>query len=69
MPPLATVHKPDTRILTLARCREHLGKVAASMTDEQVLEIRDQADQLAEAIFNHWLRRKSRNARADSRRN
>lgn len=67
--PLDANRGEPNRVLTLARCREHLGDLSATLTDDQVLEIRGQADQLAEAIFNRWLRRRSRRSNADSQKN
>ncbi len=42
-------------MISLKDFKKALGETADTMTEEQILQLRDQQDQMAEIFFNSWL--------------
>lgn len=46
--------------LSLAQCRQHLGKAADGLTDDEVVEIRNALDMFADVLIASFLQSNSR---------
>lgn len=44
-------------MLELSKFKASLGDLASALTEEEILKLRDQQDQMAEIFFNMWLRK------------
>lgn len=42
-------------MIALKDFKKALGETANTMTEEQILQLREQQDQMAEIFFNSWL--------------
>ena len=42
-------------MISLEKIKESLGDLAKELSEEQIIKLRDQQDQMAEILFNIWL--------------
>ena len=46
-------------MIPLSKCKKALGPAAKDLTDEEIEKIRDILDQLADVLFDHWIKKRN----------